>query len=189
MKTMKQTSIKQLCICGICIALCYVLPLAFHAVGAGSVFSPMHIPVLLCGLVCGGGYGMFCGLAGPLLSSLLSGMPGVTGLIFMVPELMVYGLAAGVCVTLIRTGKTVADLYIALVIAMILGRIAGGIAQALFFLGNGQPFGIAAWISGYFVGSLPGIVAHLVVIPALVLVLMGAGVIPARYIKKCDAEA
>lgn len=182
---MKQSSVKQLCICGICIALCYVLPVAFHAMGVGSVFSPMHIPVLLCGLVCGGGYGMFCGLAGPVLSSLLSGMPGVTGLISMVPELMIYGLASGICVSLIRTGKTVADLYVALICAMLLGRIAGGIAQAIFFLGRGQSFGIAAWVSAYFVGSMPGIVAHLVVIPALVMVLMGANMIPARYCKKC----
>lgn len=181
---MKQSAIKQLCICGICIALCYVLPVAFHAVGLGSVLSPMHIPVLLCGLICGGGYGMVCGLLGPVLSSILSGMPPATALVFMVPELMVYGLVSGVCISWIRTGKTVADLYIALTCAMILGRIAGGIAKVLFFLGSGEAFGIAAWVSGYFITSAPGIVAHLTLIPALVLVLMGAGVIPARYCKK-----
>lgn len=180
---MKQNAVKRLCICGICVALCYVLPVALHAVGAGSILSPMHIPVLLCGLVCGGTYGMVCGLMGPLLSSILSGMPTATALIFMVPELMAYGLVSGVCISWIRTGKTVADLYIALVSAMLLGRIAGGIAKAMFFIGTGEAFGIAAWVSGYFITSAPGIVAHLVLIPALVLVLMGAGVIPARYRK------
>ena len=55
--------------------------------------------------------------------------------------------------------------------------------KALFFLGTGKSFGIAAWATGYFVTSAPGIVAHLVLIPPLVLVLMGAGVIPARYRK------
>ena len=180
---MKGSSVRQLCICGICIALCYVLPMAFHAVGLGSVLSPMHIPVLLCGLVCGGWYGMFCGLAGPVLSCILSGMPTAAALVFMIPELMVYGLVSGVCISWIRTGKTVADLYIALAAAMLLGRIAGGIAKAMFFLGTGKAFGIAAWVSGYFITAAPGIVAHLVLIPALVLVLMGAGVIPARYCK------
>ena len=180
---MKKNTVKQLCVCGICIALCYVLPVAFHAVGLGSVLSPMHIPVLLCGLVCGGSYGMVCGLLGPVLSSILSGMPPVTALVFMVPELVVYGLVSGLCVSLIRTGKTVVDLYISQVTAMVLGRIVGGIAQALFFLGKGQAFGLAAWVSSYFVTAAPGIVAHLVLIPPLVLVLMGAGVIPARYCK------
>ena len=175
---MRKNTVKQLCVCGICIALCYVLPVAFHGLALGSVLSPMHIPVLLCGLLCGGWYGMVCGL---VLSSVLSGMPPVTSLIFMVPELMVYGLVAGLMMRLVRTGKTVADLYISQLTAMILGRIVGGIAKALFFLGTGKTFGVAAWVSGYFITSAPGIVAHLMVIPPLVLVLMGAGVIPSRY--------
>lgn len=178
-----KTDVRKLCVCGICIALCYVLPVAFHATALGSVLSPMHIPVLLCGLICGGWYGAVCGLIGPVLSSVLSGMPPVMSLIFMVPELVVYGLVSGLCVKFVRTGKTVADLYIALVAAMLLGRVVGGIAKALFFLGTGKSFGIAAWATGYFVTSAPGIVAHLVLIPPLVLVLMGAGVIPARYRK------
>ena len=178
---MRKNTVKQLCVCGICIALCYVLPVAFHGLALGSVLSPMHIPVLLCGLLCGGWYGMVCGLVGPVLSSILSGMPLVTSLIFMVPELMVYGLVAGLMMRLVRTGKTVADLYISQVTAMALGRVVGGIAKALFFLGTGKTFGVAAWVSGYFITSAPGIVAHLMVIPPLVLVLMGAGVIPSRY--------
>lgn len=37
-----------------CAALCVVLPMAFHAIpNAGSIFLPMHIPVLLCGFLCG----------------------------------------------------------------------------------------------------------------------------------------
>lgn len=178
-----RTNTKNLCVCGICIALCYVLPVAFHALTLGSVLSPMHIPVLLCGLLCGPWYGVVCGLAGPVLSSILSGMPPVTSLIFMVPELVVYGLASGLCMKLIHSGKTVVDLYISLAVAMLLGRIVGGIAKALFFLGTGKAFGVAAWVSGYFVTSAPGIVAHLALIPPLVLVLMGAGVIPSRYRK------
>ncbi len=177
------TQARRLTICSVCIALCYVLPLAFHAVGLGSVLSPMHIPVLLCGLVCGGGYGLICGIAGPLLSSVLSGMPGPTGLIFMVPELAVYGLSAGLAMHWLRTGKVYLDTYAALIIAMILGRIAGGIASALFYMGNGGSFGIAMWASSYVIGSFPGIVCHLILIPLLVLTLTKAKIIPARYAK------
>ena len=53
---MKKTfSAKNLAFCALCIALCVVLPMAFHAIAnAGPIFLPMHIPVLLCGLACGG---------------------------------------------------------------------------------------------------------------------------------------
>ncbi len=65
---MKEMSIaKRISLCAMCIALCYVLPIAFHAIGLGSALSPMHIPVLLCGLICGGWWGALCGIVGPVL--------------------------------------------------------------------------------------------------------------------------
>ena len=184
MKTM--TSIKRVCICAICIALCYVLPIAMHSLGLGSALSPMHIPVLLCGLVCGGFYGGVCGILGPVLSSVLSGMPPATALISMLPELLVYGVSAGFLMSKVRTGKLYGDLYIALGGAMLLGRIAGGIARVLYvnLFAAGEAFTLAMWISSYFVGGVPGIVAHLILVPLLVATLMKARVIPARYLRK-----
>lgn len=174
---------KRITLCAVCIALCYVLPVALHPVGLGPVLSPMHIPVLLCGLVCGGGYGLICGLIGPLLSSLLSGMPGPMGLMTMVPELIVYGLTAGLCMKLIRTRNLCTDIYIALLIAMVVGRIAGGIAQIVVIkcMVLDQAFNFAIWINSYFVATLPGIVCHLVLIPLIVLSLTKAKVLPIRY--------
>lgn len=177
----KMSSIKKLCITAICISFCCVLPAAFHAFGLGTAFSPMHIPVLMCGLICGGGYGAVCGFIGPILSSIITGMPPATGLVSMVPELLFYGAFSGLCMQMIRTKNVFADLYIALISAMLLGRVVGGIAKALFFLGNGNKFGISMWVSSYVVGSLPGIIAHLVLIPGMVFVLMKAKVIPDRY--------
>lgn len=179
----QMSSIKKATITAVCIALCYILPLVFHAVGAGSVFSPMHIPVLLCGLVCGSGYGVFCGIAGPVLSSVLSGMPTATQLIYFVPELMIYGFVTGIMMKLVHTKKLPSDIFIALVTAMLAGRIVGGIAEALFYLGSGRPFSIAALAAGYFITTLPGIVCHLIVIPVLVATLMKARLIPSRYPK------
>ena len=182
----KMSSVKTASICGICIALCYVLPMAFHALGLGSVFSPMHIPVLLCGLICGPFYGGFCGLAGPVLSSVLSGMPSPTGLITMVPELLAYGIVSGLLARRIRTGRLVWDLYLSLVPAMVLGRVVGGIAKALFvrFLTTGQVFTLSLWATSYFVVSLPGIAVHLILLPLLVLTLVKAKVIPGPYPKQ-----
>ena len=179
------SKIKKICICAICIALCYVLPVALHSFGLGSILSPMHIPVLLCGLVCGGFYGMFCGIAGPILSSVLSGMPPATMLFTMIPELMVYGLVTGLVMKWVRSGKLLPDVYIALAVAMVLGRVIGGIAKALFItvMATGDAFSIGIWATSYFVGTLPGIVAHLILLPALIVLLVKTKTIPNRYPK------
>lgn len=172
------SSVKKICICAVCAALCYVLPLAFHALGLGVVFSPMHIPVLLCGLLCGGVYGFLCGLVGPVISSLLSGMPGAAQLVYMIPELCVYGLVCGLLRKRVHTGHTAADLYLSLVPAMLLGRIAGGVVRAVFYFATARTYSIALWASAYLVEAIPGIFLHLVVVPALVLVLIRAGLVP-----------
>ena len=41
----------------------------------GSMLLPMHLPVLLCGLICGWQYGGLVGFVLPLLRYLLFGMP------------------------------------------------------------------------------------------------------------------
>ena len=71
-------SVKRMTLAAVCVALCVVLPIAFHSIpDAGSVFLPMHIPVLICGMICGWPYGLLCGFMGPFLSSVLTGMPPV----------------------------------------------------------------------------------------------------------------
>lgn len=178
------SSVKRACICAVCIALCYVLPLAFHAVGLGTVFSPIHIPVLLCGMLCGWSYGAFCGVAGPVLSSVLSGMPPASMLVSMIPELLTYGLTCGLLLKYIRTRVSIVDFYLALLPAMLLGRIVGGVAKALFYLSGTEAYSLALWASGYFVETLPGTILQLLLIPGLVFALMKARLIPERYPRK-----
>lgn len=179
---MKKTpSVKRVTITAVFIALCYVLPLAFHAAGIGSAFSPMHIPVLMCGLICGSGCGLFCGIAGPILSSVLSGMPGTAQLIYFIPELMLYGFVSGFTMKRVHAKKRIANIYISLIIAMIAGRIVGGIVKTLFYLGSGQPFTFTAIAIGYSVSTLPGIICQLILIPILVTSLTKAKLIPNRY--------
>ena len=79
-----KSSVKNMTLTAVCIALCVVLPIAFHSIpDAGSVFLPMHIPVLICGMICGGPYGLICGFVGPLVSSVLTGMPPIAILALM----------------------------------------------------------------------------------------------------------
>jgi len=175
------STVKKATITAFCIALCRVLSMAFHAFGLGMAFSPMHLPVLLCGLLCGWPYGAFCGLAGPVVSFLLSGMPGVPQLVHMVPELMVYGLVTGVLYARLRTGRLYADLYLSLLPAMVLGRVVGGLCQALFYLSNARESSLALWAGSYLVGTAPGALMQLIVLPILVVVLARARLIPIRY--------
>jgi len=166
-----------------CTALCVVLPFAFHTIpNFGSVFSPMHIPALLCGIVCGWQYGFMCGLIGPALSCFVTGMPVLAFLPAMMVELAAYGATAGLLMSVIRTKNIYADLYISLIPAMLIGRILAGLARA-FIISTGE-FTFALWAASYFFKSLPGIITHLILIPLLVIALEKARLIPARYPKK-----
>lgn len=178
---MKMSNVKKSILTAVCIALCVVLPQAFHAIpNAGAVYLPMHIPVLLCGLICGAPYGLLCGLAGPALSHLFTGMPPVGMLPSMLVECAVYGLAAGLMMK-IKTKSLYADLYLSLIVAMLAGRVLSGIAKALIF--SAGEYSMALWVTGSFVTSLPGIIIQLALIPTVVFALMKARLIPERYPK------
>ena len=178
---MKMSPVKKIVLTALFTALCVVLPMAFHSIpNAGSIFLPMHIPVLLCGLVCGWAYGGLCGLVGPLLSSVLTSMPPVAVLPGMMVECCVYGLVTGLMLRYVRTGKTTLDLYLSLVAAMLLGRVLSGIAKALIFTPG---MSLAAWAAASFMTAIPGIIIQLVLIPLLVLALTKAKLLPHRYEK------
>lgn len=172
--------VKKSILTAVCVALCVVLPQAFHAIpNAGSIYLPMHIPVLLCGLICGGSYGLLCGLAGPALSSLFTGMPPVAMLPSMMVECAVYGMVTGFMMRIVRTKRLYGDLYLSLSVAMLLGRVVSGVAKALIF--SAGSYSVAAWATGSFVTSFPGIVIQLALLPTITVALMKARLIPERY--------
>lgn len=181
------TPVKRTVLGALCVALCVVLPIAFHAIpNAGSIFLPMHIPVLLCGLVCGWPYGFICGLMGPAISSILTGMPPAAMLPAMMVECGVYGIVSGLVLKYVRTGKTTADLYIALISAMLAGRVVAGVAKALIF---SPDITMSVWIASSFITAMPGIIVQLIAIPLLVGILMRTHQIPERYPKGEKHEA
>lgn len=163
----------EMVLASLCVALGVVLPIAVHWVpNAGSVLLPMHIPVLLCGLLCGPAYGLACGLLAPLLSSLITGMPPVAYLPSMLCELAVYGFVAGLLICLVRTRSQAANVYIALIGAMLVGRAAYGAMNALIF--RAGEYSLQIWMAASFVTALPGIVIQLVLLPLIVLALRKA---------------
>lgn len=176
---MKLTSTKRIILAAACVALCVVLPMAFHSFpGGGNVFLPMHIPVLLCGMICSWPYGLLCGLLGPALSSLLTSMPPAAFLPSMMVECATYGAVAGIMMQLVRTKKTYLDLYISMITAMVAGRFIAGVVKALI-LAPGTP--MFAWVTTSLVEGLPGIAIQLVLLPTLVYALMRAKLLPRRY--------
>ena len=176
---MKMTYAKKIVYTAVCAALCVVLPMAFHSIqNAGTIFLPMHIPVLLCGLMCGWPFGLICGILGPVLSSLLTGMPPMAFLPSMVVECAAYGCVTGLMMKFVRTGKPVGDLYISMVIAMIAGRVLAGFAKSLIFSPGTAPF---AWVTTSLVAGIPGIIIQLILIPLVVVSLTRAKLLPSRY--------
>lgn len=183
MKNNEMTGIKKTVITALMVALAVVLPMAFHSIpNGGTIFSPMHLPVLLCGLLCGPFYGAAAGILGPVFSSLITGMPGPAYLPTMVIELFAYGLFTGLFMKLIRTGHIYGDLYISLVLSMLIGKVLAGSARALIFARGRYTF--ASWFTGYFVTALPGLILQLLLIPSIIFALEKAQLIPARYQKK-----
>jgi predicted membrane protein len=167
---------KRITLGALFIALCVVLPIAFHAVpNAGSIFLPMHIPALLCGIICGWPFGLACGILGPLLSSLLTGMPPMAYIPSMICELAAYGLVTGLLVNKIKTGNRIFDLYIPLIAAMLAGRFFYGILNAFIF--SAGDYSMTIWLTSAFVTSLPGIAVQLVLIPFLVYILQKSGLV------------
>ena len=64
---MKNQNTKKLAYAALFLALCLVLPMLTGQIPQiGSMLLPMHIPVLLCGLVCGWQYGGLCCAAAAL---------------------------------------------------------------------------------------------------------------------------
>ena len=145
----------------------------------GNLLLPMHIPVLLCGFVCGWQYGISVGAVLPLLRSLMFSMPQLyPNALAMSAELATYGFVCGIMYNKMLRKQNILTIYISLVSAMLAGRIVWGIAEAAL-LGIGV-FTPEMFVAGAFINAVPGIILQLVFIPALLEALNRAGVIPFR---------
>lgn len=170
-------TLKKLVYSALCVALALVLPLLTGQIPQiGSMLSPMHIPVLLCGFICGPVWGLAVGAISPILRSLTFGMPPLfptaTAMAF---ELAAYGCAAGVLYKLFP--KRAWGVYAALVCAMLIGRVVWGAAMLSIMTATGKGWGIDAFLAGAFINAWPGIILHVAIIPPIVLALRKAKII------------
>lgn len=175
MKTQKQ--IRNLTLSAMFLAIAYVLPfLTGQIPEIGSMLCPMHIPVILCGYVCGGPWGLAVGFVAPLFRSLTLGMPTLFPKAFaMAFELAVYGLVSGL---LYRTfPKKKIFIYCSLLISMTAGRLVWGVVQFLCMGLAGTEFSLSAFWAGAVANAVPGIIIQIALIPLIVMALEKAKLI------------
>ena len=141
----------------------------------GNMLLPMHIPVLLCGLICGPLYGMVTGFALPVIRSLIFMMPVMyPNAVAMAFELGSYGLVIGLIYRIL--GKSnLKNIYISMIVSMISGRIVWGFAEVILLGIKNQTFTLEAFIAGGFINAVPGIILQLILIPAIMMALNKSG--------------
>ncbi len=172
MSKTKSNNLLKLVLSAMFLTLGLVLPfLTGQIKEIGSMLLPMHIPVMLCGLICGPQYGLIVGAVVPIMRSVLFGMPLMfPSAVSMAFELATYGFVVGYLFSHAKW-KCIKSLYRCLIISMLCGRAVWGIVQCCL-LGIGENgFTVAMFIAGAFLNAFPGIILQLILIPAVMLVL------------------
>ena len=180
MKNTRQTT-KNFVLAAMFMALGLVLPfLTGQIQQIGNMLLPMHLPVLVCGLICGWQYGAVVGFVLPLLRFVLFGMPPIYPMgVSMAFELATYGFLVGWLFSHSRW-QCIISLYRCLIAAMVGGRLVWGAVRVLLSGVAGQAFTWEMFLSGALLTAIPGIVLQLTLIPALMLALDRTGLVKFR---------
>ncbi len=180
---LKYTDIRSYVFVVVFIMLAVLVPWVFHQFRlAGPTFLPMHIFVLIAGLMFGWRAGLIVGLLTPLVSHFTSGMPILSVLPQITVELSAYGLIAGI----LREKFNLREIW-ALLGAIIGGRMVLLLAILTIYLITGESYSPLGLESNPFLAfwsvikqGWPGIIIQLVSIPAIVWL---AGELVARNAK------
>lgn len=157
---------RDLILAGFLCALAIVMPVLFHAMGLGSTFLPMFIPIVIAGFLLPWPVAITVGVSAPMISTLLTGMPP------LFPPLMVVMMVEGIFLTLIPAclyQKFQTNIYICLILTLLADRVLvffliGWMARLLKL--PAKEWGFARIVQG-----LPGIVLILIVVPPMVLMV------------------
>ena len=173
LKVLTYTNIRSYVFTAVFVLLAVTLPWVFHQFYlAGPTFLPMHIFVLLAGLLFGWRAGLVVGLFTPVVSYAVSRMPILTILPQIIVELSFYGLVAG----MLREKFNLRVIW-SLVGAMIAGRLALFLTIVIIYIGGEiyspigpemTPFAVLWSVTEQ---GWPGILIQLVSIPLIVKLL------------------
>ena len=172
--------IKKLVLSALFMALCLLLPFITGQIQKiGQMLAPMHIPVMLCGIVCGPLWGAVVGFTAPLLRYMFFGMPIIYPMgISMAFELLVYGLVIGLLYMAFGNKKW--GSIVSLFGAMICGRAVWGMVRLILAGLKSTQFTAAMFISGAFTTAIPGIICQMILIPLIVALLKRFKLIPIK---------
>ncbi len=172
-------SIKNLTLSAMMLAIGLLLPfLTGQIPQIGSMLSPMHFPVLLCGLICGWKYGALVGFILPPLRYVLFGIPPIFPVgVTMMFEMAVYGMIVGLLYGRSKW-QCIKALYRSLIVAMIAGRVVWGIVRVILSGAAGAAFTWQMFLSGALLTAIPGIILQLLLIPAIMVALDRTGMVP-----------
>lgn len=184
---MKNKKLVNLVLAAVFLGIGLVLPLLTGQIQKiGNMLLPMHIPVLLCGFICGPQYGLIVGVILPLMRSAIFGMPVMyPNAVAMAFELAAYGFISGFLFSRAKW-QCVRSLYRCLITAMIGGRLVWGIAQTVLLGLAGFTFRM--FIAGALLNAIPGIILQLVLIPAVMLALDKTHLVPMKKHRCQKAE-
>ncbi len=161
----KNITTKETVLSGLLLATGIILPMIFHIFGmTGPVFLPMHIPVLLGGMLLSPVLALILGIITPISSSIFTGMPVLFPMaIIMAFELGTYGLVSSLAVR-----KFKLNTFTSLLIAMVSGRIAAGLSVELLIKLFGINMNPLIYIKGAIITGIPGLIIQLIFIPSMV---------------------
>ncbi|TRZ94710.1 MAG: ECF transporter S component [Dehalococcoidia bacterium] len=168
---LKYNDIRSYALTAVFVLAAVLVPWIFHQFHlAGPTFLPMHIFVLIGGLVFGWRAGLIIGLLTPLASYAVSGMPVLRLLPQIVIELSAYGLIAGI----LREKYNLRAIW-SLLGAMVGGRLALLLALLTIYLVAGESYSPLGLETNPFVAfwsvieqGWPGIAVQMVSIPVII---------------------
>lgn len=168
--TQKRLSVKfQTIATFVAVIFAVALPQVFHILGRamgistslGEIFLPMHLPIIVVGLLAGPYAGACAGIISPIMAHILTGMPTIEMLPFMMIEVFAYGLTAGLLrqSSIPFIGKTL--------IVQLAGRVlkAVAICISVYIIGNSSI--AAASIFTSISKGIIGIALQLILIPLI----------------------
>ena len=181
----RKRNLFRMVLAAVFLALAYVLPfLTAQIPRRGNMLCPMHLPVLVCGFVCGPVWGAAVGFLAPILRTLTIGIPVPTTAIAMCAELATYGLVSGLMYRSFP-GKAV-RVYASLLVAMIAGRGVYGVMNIMIYAVKAESYTPGLFLTSAFTNAVPGILLQIGLIPVIVLALEKA--FPQYMGKKADRK-
>lgn len=161
----KNVTTKEIVLSGLLLATGLILPMIFHVFGiTGPMVLPMHIPVLIGGILLSPSLALILGIITPFLSSIFTGMPALFPMaVIMAFELGTYGFTASLAVRRFKLNT-----LSSLLISMVSGRIAAGLSVALLVKLFGIKMSPIIYVKGAIITGIPGIIIQLVFIPLLI---------------------